>query len=444
MLPRLDNLQKLSAEAYVGVSEDVPEYLEVDVREAQIASLRLSIYESLQTYTKVGIHVLIDGLKSKPELNLTTGTVVSWNKKAERWAIQPTTGPAILLHIRNLLPIFPQQTDLQLKKMMEQAKQERQRNAIELFYFSNNRAGAWATIGTGYQVCPFIVLDRVFEINDAMVPRPKIVFFAQLLQSAVSKSGDGWICRRIENAIERSKPGYVEPENYNGIYSIEDGEKFEDRELPTAYWFLLLISLDIEDFVGAMECIDQIIRDIVAEMWPLHFITEAIHFMAIVDFGLKNRSSCKRMIELYNGYAHPLDRHRFSMGILTLWIDEVPPNKFHKVMLKESELCQLRSNLSTYWSTNCFSSSPWIAHKVAAELGAEYVGPYSNTEMVTMLQESWNRIGYMPRNIRENMDEMKRPGYPHSVTVRYRKSKENERKEIEQDEKRAWQRYEDR
>ena len=107
MLHRLDTPQKLSAEAHVGGSEDVPEYLKVDVREAQIASLWLSMYESLQTCTNTGIQVLIDGLQSKLELTLTKGTVISWNKKANCWAIRPTSGPAILLHIRKWLPISP-------------------------------------------------------------------------------------------------------------------------------------------------------------------------------------------------------------------------------------------------------------------------------------------------------------------------------------------------
>ncbi|CAB9506837.1 expressed unknown protein [Seminavis robusta] len=218
--------------------------------EASEVDLRQSIYESLRQLIKPGMDVLIDGLQSKPELNLTTGKVVSWSKQTKRWAVKPGDGKAILLRAQCLLPIFPQQDETQLRTLMAQTAQETQSGAMRAMMFGNDRETAWKIIGRGYQICPFLILDPAFEINDAFTSRPKLVDFARLLQCPVSKHGDYCIVCRINNALERSVPSYVPTSSNNVIYCIEDHEKFEEDEIPTVHWFLLLMQLDCENWLG--------------------------------------------------------------------------------------------------------------------------------------------------------------------------------------------------
>ncbi len=94
MLPTLDSLQKLAAEACRTSNVCVcgrpdADALEADIQAAYVITLRQSIYSSLQQLVKPGMRVLIDGLTSKPNLNLTTGSALFWSEEHQRWAVQP-------------------------------------------------------------------------------------------------------------------------------------------------------------------------------------------------------------------------------------------------------------------------------------------------------------------------------------------------------------------
>ena len=49
-------------------------------------------------------------------------------------------------------------------------------------------------------------VDRVFEINDATIACPELVYFAGLLQSAVSREGDRIILAELRMRL--TDPGY--------------------------------------------------------------------------------------------------------------------------------------------------------------------------------------------------------------------------------------------
>jgi len=97
---------------------------------------------------------------------------------------------------------------------------------------------------------------------------------------------------------------------------------------------------------------------------------------------------------------------------------------------------------SRIWSTDEFSSSPWVAFKVASEIGTKHEGPCA--EVIRTIESQWEQIiGYTPHHIQKNINEMKLPGFPHSVTVRHRKSRETELEEQEKHERNLKRMYED-
>ncbi|CAE8596229.1 unnamed protein product, partial [Polarella glacialis] len=51
-----------------------------------------------------GMHVRIHGLKARPELNGTEGTVVEWDDVEERWKVQSDSGAGLMLRAANLEP----------------------------------------------------------------------------------------------------------------------------------------------------------------------------------------------------------------------------------------------------------------------------------------------------------------------------------------------------
>ncbi len=408
----------------VGV-EDQPEaeQFKLTMHATQILELRSSIYASLQSFIKPSMKVLIDGIKSRSELNLTIGTVLSWKKSKDRWAVKPFDGTAILLRPQNILPIFPKQKAIQLKALIDETRQKTYSRAMEPFMINNDRERAWSMIGKGYQTCPFLLLDRVFEILDITAPRPQLVHWAAKLQSSVSKDGDKHRAQQLKSQIDRS----------NWLF------RFEDDELPAAYWFLLFVSLDAEEWTMAMECLDTILQHVREGKWPTYVLIEVLHFLAIIEFALKDKGSCRRMLKMYDAYAHMLDRNRYSAAILQLWVDDVSADEYTDAMEEGSEIWQISEALSQskIWSSDEFSSAPWVAFKIASEIGAEFDGPLA--EVIRMIESQWEQLGHTPHYVQEDINVMKLPGFPHSVTVRHRKSRKTEREEQEKHEKREEQ-----
>jgi hypothetical protein len=323
--PPLESLQKLAASACIDnpAAEDAmlgradQDELENDIRNALIDASRASIRRSLQMLVGPERHVLIIGLKSKPELNNTRGTVLFRNTGAGRWAVQPSEGSPMLFRTENLLPLLPRQTELELKNNVEATASETQKQALSVFLNGNRRTQAWAIIGSGYRTCPMVIWNRAFEINDCVGHRPLIVRYAGLVQSAISPHGDLRIAQRIANALRRSER--VEAPATNDVFDFpEDHEKVESADKPAILWFLLVMRLDLQDWAEALDCLRRIVEDICTGVWPLHYLTEALHFAALIDFSTTHRESCQIMNRLYQEYAHPLDRHRFASELLQL------------------------------------------------------------------------------------------------------------------------------
>lgn len=441
MIPSVFSLQHLAADTLRASNisvDDQPdaEQITLTVREAQIMSLRSSIYASLQSFMKPSMKVLIDGINSRSELNATIGTVLSWKKSKERWAVKPFDGKAILLRTQNLLPIFPKQEAGQLKLLIDETRQVTQSSAMRPFLINNDRITAWLMIGKGYQTCPFLLLDRAFEILDSTARRPQLVHWAAELQSSLCKDSDKRRANQLRNQIDRSK----EKDEQSHYYNYWHSARFEDEEIPAAYWFLLFVSLDAEEWVMAMECLDRILKDVKEGKWPEYFLTEVFHFLAIVEFAVKNKGSCRRMLKMYDAYSDTMDRHRYSAAILQLWVDGKAADEYHEAMKKDSELGQVATVLSGNWSSDAFSQYPWVAFQVASEIGTDYESPCA--EVTRMIESQWEQIGHTPHHI--DINTMKLPGFPHSVTVRHRKSRNTERDEQERHERNLQYMYEDR
>lgn len=449
MIPHF-TLQQLSADALresnISV-EDQPEaeQFKSTMRDARILKHRSSIYASLQSFIKPSMKVLIDGIKSRSDLNSTIGTVLSWNESKDRWAVKPYDGNAILLRTQNLLPLFSKQEAIQLRALINETRQSFHSIAMNHFVINNDRARAWSIIGEGYQTCPFLLLDKVFEILDITARRPQLVRWAAKLQSSVSKDEDERRARQLRSQIDRSEgEGRNEESHYNTIFEhYTNSTRFEEDEIPAAYWFLLFVSLDAEEWIMAMECIDKILKHVREGKWPDYVLIEVLHFLAMIEFALKDKESCRRMLKMYDAYAHTLDRNRYSAAILQLWVDDVSANEYIEVTKKGSELGQISETLSQcrIWSSDEFSSAPWVAFRVASEIGAEFDGPLA--EAIRMIESQWEKLGHTPHHVQEDINVMKLPGFPHSVTVRHRKSRTTEREEQEKHERNLQRMYED-
>eukprot|EP00985_Skeletonema_marinoi_P033256 scaffold40854_cov190-Skeletonema_marinoi.AAC.3 len=101
-----------------------------------------------------------------------------------------------------------------------------------------------------------------------------------------------------------------------------------------------------------------------------------------------------------------------------LWVDDKTADQFQAIK-KDLELGQ-----------------------VASEIRTKHEGPCA--EVIRTIESQWEQIiGYTPHHIQENINEMKLPGFPHSVTVRHRKSRETELEEQEKHERNLQRMYED-
>ena len=264
---------------------------------------------------------------------------------------------------------------------------------------------------------------------------------ARLVQSPFSPHGDHHIISRIENGLERTKED-LNNGSGNVLYFHEWHEIVEPEYKPAARWFLLLVLLDAEQWQEALACLARIFKDIETNVWPRYYLVEALHFASLINFALSERETCTKMNRLYQAYAHPLDRHRFESEILQLWTDQTSSSDFLDAIAKEGSLNQMWERLSRTWSPSMVSSTPWVLSKVANSLGAEYESPY--TPIVKLLEQQWSKLGGPPPHVRSSIEEFQRCGYPHGVTVRYRKSQADERRENEEYEKRLQMMYEDR
>lgn len=109
---------------------------------------------------------------------------------------------------------------------------------------------------------------------------------------------------------------------------------------------------------------------------------------------------------------------------LQLWVDVKTADQFQAIKkdLELGQVCCWTLSQSRIWSTDEFSPFPWVAFKVASEIGTKHEGPCA--EVIRTIEAQWEQIiGYTPHHIQENINEMKLPGFPHSVTVRHRKSR---------------------
>jgi tetratricopeptide (TPR) repeat protein len=451
MIPTLTSLQQLAAFACVDNPHvsimwmDSPhaEDLRHDIQEAHVISSRLVIYRSLQNQIEAGCRVLVDGLTQRTDLNRTTGRVLSWSSRMQRWAVQPDSGGnKIAIRPENMLPLFLRQEDPVLKETMAATASAVQQQAIQKFVLGNRRAESWEIIAAGYRACPFLVLNRAFEINDSGI-RPILVKYASLVQGSMSQTQDWGRALRILNAMKRSLPSYVESrESYNVFYVPEDHEKIKPEDMPAARWFLLLVLLDAEKWREALDCLSKIFKDIESRVWPRYYLVEALYYAAIIEFALGNREPCRHMNKLYRAYGHHFDRHRYESGLLQLWIDCVSPDDFISATADGKYLTQMKKDLAATWNGSAFSPTPWVFAKVAEALGAEYESPYA--PLILTLEKQWERVGGVPNFIAPRLDEFRRCGYPHGVTVRYRKTQADEQKEMEEGERHLRQMYEDR
>jgi len=410
--------------------------------EARIHRARDEIASSLQDLIHPNAFVLITDLENRSDLNGGRARVLFWSEPTGRWAVKKMdTGEKVKVRPRNLLPLLDQQAKLELKEHMANAKALTQQKALNVFMMRNDRRQAWNYIRDGYRLYPMLIWNRVFEINDSTVARPLTVAYAARLQNPSGYHGDAALAQRIMRAIERSEEEYVAPPNNNIIYFPEDHEKVDPEDKHVLYWFLIYVQLDCEDWTGALESLARVIKLIPSETSPLFYLAEVLYYTALVEFGLRNRFNCKKMLHAYNACAHPHDRHRRDASILQMWVDDVPPAAFHQALEAGPELDIQKTTLQRMWCGDTFSPTPWVLAKVAEALGAEYQSPY--LPMVDLIKNQWNKTSFpKPQHVIDTIEEFTAPGYPHGVTVRHRMSRDTKAKMDEEHERMMRRMYE--
>lgn len=241
---------------------------------------------------------------------------------------------------------------------------------------------------------PKIVLDY-FWMFDTFKPRPSVILnLGHLLQDESLRSMQG-LADRIKAALNRSES--------------EHGEKLQDSDRPAAYWFLLLANLDCQQWTEAMHCIDRILKDFETGLWDIRLMPEIFHFMALVEFGLRNRDCCARMLKMYGSFANTDDRHECSMNLLALWVDQVSPFKFTEefdwYIPSLATGCRWFVTDEMYQGFRDYSPHPWLSGQIALWIEDECQGSMDSR----------------PESALEQFDKLKRMGVDQRVTIRYSK-----------------------
>lgn len=401
------------------------------------------IMAHLGSMLKPGELAVVYGLEKNTDLNEKRVSLLCYNAKKKRWAVD-TTESKILVKPCNLYPLVQPKSN-SLSQMLSSTAASMRRSVMKHLMETNDREGCWRMIRAGYRACPLLVLSKAFEINDITAPRTTIVDFARQLQR-VSGSEAKRFAQRMQNALKRSLPGYQRPPGpFNLLYFPEDHEKVESADIPVLHWFMLYAHLDGEDFLGAMKSLANIFQDIASGHCSKVLLPEALYHVTLAEFCLGNTDqNASRFLAMYDCSADALDRHRRDAAILRMGIDRVTSETFSEALLENGELQESRARLSSKWGSELFSSTPWVHWKVAQSLGAPYENPYQR--MIDIIEEQWNNMGisWRPQNVEDIIAEMKAPGCPHGVTVRYRMPRSDQERERVDGERLLQWMYEDR
>jgi len=102
-------------------------------------------------------------------------------------------------------------------------------------------------------------------------------------------------------------------------------------------------------------------------------------------------------VEDYDAYSDALDCHRYSASG---WMTKQQINSRGRQERLRAWASAEALSQSRIWSTDEFSSSPWVAFKVASEIGTEYEGPFG--EVIRMIESQWEQIigiGHSPHQL---------------------------------------------
>mmetsp|Transcript_5396 Transcript_5396/g.8186 ORF Transcript_5396/g.8186 Transcript_5396/m.8186 type:complete len:449 (+) Transcript_5396:2230-3576(+) len=408
------------------------------------------INKVLQRMIEPGKYALIEGLVQRTELNGTRVRVVRWNEKKGRWKVElmnradddnsteTVVGEKVMATPRNLLPCFQKQSTLELKEFVAETCDAVKEQALGSCV-NKDVHSAWDLIGRGYQRCPMLVWHQAFEVLFGR--RPLLALYASFLQRSLSYGEDGPLVNRMKNALRRSEDGYVSSCNHDSMIS-DDIDRIDDVEDRKAiFWFLVYAQLDDEDWVGAMESLVHVFADIRSGQWPQFFWPEALYYKALADFGLGKRSECNRSLLIYDSIAHPNDRHHRDASILRLWAGDTSTERI------ETSLANIHAEherISPLWDGDTYSKRSYVWVKVAESLGVEDEDDSPGTMIAELLRNQWTELGFIPTSAQESINITTAPGFPHGVTVRFRVSHDDQKRQDEADERNAMRMYEDR
>lgn len=143
---------------------------------------------------------------------------------------------------------------------------------------------------------------------------------------------------------------------------------------------------------------------------------------------------------MYDSIAHMQDRHRRDVSMLQLWANNATPEDFDELLKQDGR--PEATQMEVLWDSDTFSKTSYICARVAAVLGSDINLPFAG--IVELIEDQWASVGGVPHFVRQDLDLMNAPGFPHGVTVRFRITRQEERQRNGEHERSMMRMYEDR
>jgi hypothetical protein len=295
------------------------------------------------------------------------------------------------------------------------------------FISRNDRQTAWEYIAEGYRRCPFLILNKAFELNDSTIPRPLLVRIAKKVQKRCAYS-----CSTISELTD---------------------ESLNEHDTLVLRWWLAYIQLDAQNWQSAEITLELVVEDCDQGRWPSYFLPEALYMLAIVYFYTNKCKLCAGILGRYFIAAHILDRNMADATLLSLWakqpipslssismliIEDVGTNEEKQMVAcmkdnmsvpidqQSTDLRSIDNKLSAAWDEDTFTNHSKVRVNVAAILRVETYEHKSYEAMCASILKQWTKFPQSQEKVNaEKVAEEIRTGGRY-VTVRFHEREEAE------------------
>lgn len=229
------------------------------------------------------------------------------------------------------------------------------------------------------------------------------------------------LVQKMQNLLKRSDENYgTRPPVPKNICSCTNGEKMGPEDESDICWLIVYAQLDCQDWLGALESLVRVYTDIASGRWPIFFWVEALYLKAVVDFGLGQQNECKGTLCMYDTIAHMQDRQRRNVSMLQLWANNTTPEDFDELLEQDGR--PNVTEMEALWDSDTFSETSYICDRIGEVMGKGTNVPLAGVFELTEEQLA-SEFGFVPDFIKQGIDFMNAPGWPHGVIVRFRNTR---------------------